>query len=66
MKLSAQQISDSYSAYDNVDVEEFDTLSADVNDEIYRTTVMRKEIRTRAQRERGEVVGYNESKHRKY
>lgn len=76
MKLSASQIEASYMTVNEDDwaalegFEDFDELPSmdeDLDETVYRTSMQRKEIRTKALRDRGEVVGgVNSRKHRKY
>lgn len=68
MKLSASQIEASYLAtsdYD-MDVDELPSMDEEIDETVYRTTMKRKEIRNKALRDRGEIIGNDSSKHRKY
>lgn len=73
MKLSMQQVQESYSTVDEdawmaefEELPELESMEGDVNEDVYRSSVSRKELRTKAVRDREGVIGKGNSKRRKF
>ncbi|MGL5579355.1 MAG: hypothetical protein ACRDCE_00050 [Cetobacterium sp.] len=68
-----QQVQDSYSTVDEdewmadfEELPELEPMDGDVSEDVYRSSVSRKELRTKAVRDREGVIGKGNSKRRKY
>ena len=67
MKLSMQQVEDSYlTVVDESSEEDLESLDKELDEVVYTSSASRKELRTKYLRDRGEVVGHDSSKRRKY